>query len=298
MNHAFIITAYKNGEQLERLIDQLDSEHSFFYINIDKKSELCNDVFLNKMKSRKNVFLPSEFINVYWGGFSHLNAFVMMLSVAIKNKSIDYFHTISGQCFPTTTMEEFDSFFVENNGKEYITYFELPSNRWLDGGLGRVEYYHLNDLFDPKKRFFKYLNPFFISLQKKLKIKRKQPTCIVNYYGGGTWWSLSKNAINYIFEMMDADTKLLKRFKHTHCSEEIFFQSILLNSKFKNDVVSDDLRYIDWNTRNGNCPANLDETDFDKIVNSNVFFARKLELPLANTLRIQLIEHITASQNR
>lgn len=292
MNHAFIITAHKNGDQLERLIEQLEGENSFFYIHIDKKSELFKDNVLKKIKNKNNVFFPSKFINVYWGGFSHLKAIILLLNEAIKNKKIDYFHAISGQDFPITAFKKFDDFFIKNNGNEYITHFILPSPNWLEGGLGRVEHYHLNDIFDPKKKLFTLINRRVISFQKSLKIKRQKPPCFQQYHGGGTWWSLSKNAIEYIFELINKEPKLLSRYKYTHCSEEIFFQTVLMNSKFKDKIIDNDLRYIDWNTRNGNCPANLDENDFVSIINSHDFFARKIELPVSEKLRSTLIEHI------
>ena len=65
-----------------------------------------------------------------------------------------------------------------------------------------------------------------------------------------------------------------------------------MNSKFKDKVICEDLRYIDWDTRNGNCPANLDESDFDKVVSSNKLFARKIDLPLAEKLVRKLMEKI------
>ncbi len=73
-------------------------------------------------------------------------------------------------------------------------------------------------------------------------------------------------------------------FKYTLCAEEFYFQTILVNSMFKNDIKNDTLRYIDWKFRNGSNPAFLDKTDFDKIKKSNVFFARKFDYKISEDL--------------
>ena len=74
--------------------------------------------------------------------------------------------------------------------------------------------------------------------------------------------------------------EFLLRFTHTFCPEEMFFQSLLLNSLLKHDVVNDNLRYIDWEWRNGTFPANLDESDYEKLIASGKLFGRKLEFPV------------------
>jgi hypothetical protein len=65
-----------------------------------------------------------------------------------------------------------------------------------------------------------------------------------------------------------------------------------MNSSFKSAIVQDDLRYVDWEYRNGSVPANLDETDFDKLVNSSKLFARKMEYPKSKLLLAKLKERI------
>ena len=74
-------------------------------------------------------------------------------------------------------------------------------------------------------------------------------------------------------------------FKKSLCGDEVFFQTIIMNSKFKNRIyrlneVDDNhmaLRYIDWKT-GPEYPRLLDENDFEKIKedkNSDCIFARK-----------------------
>jgi hypothetical protein len=52
-----------------------------------------------------------------------------------------------------------------------------------------------------------------------------------------------------------------------------------MNSSFATKVANENLRHIDWVARNGNNPAVLDETDFDKLQETNAVFARKFDYP-------------------
>jgi len=49
--------------------------------------------------------------------------------------------------------------------------------------------------------------------------------------------------------------------RYTFVPEETNFHTVVLNSPFKDHVVNRRLRYVDWRYRNGNYPANLNESD-------------------------------------
>lgn len=63
-----------------------------------------------------------------------------------------------------------------------------------------------------------------------------------------------------------------------------------MNSKFAKNVVTDNLRYTDWTRRNGSRPAYLDMTDYDKIKESEAFFARKFDSDISKELYQRLHE--------
>lgn len=291
MKHAFIITAYKDAQQLLLLVQKLCSHDHYIFITVDGKSELERDPIINKIEVMENVHLFRG-VSIHWGGYSHLWTLLKMLYVAIRNPETTYFHTMSGQCFPTISPHLFTQFFISNSGKEYISCMELPCTAWANGGLDRLQYFHLNDIFDPSGKLFKRINPVFLHLQACMGIKRSLPGYFNRFYGGGTWWSLSRKAIEYILSVIDTHSDLLNRLKNTFCPEEILFQTILMNSQFKDRIVNDDLRYIDWSFRHGSCPAVLDETDYRKIYGSNKIIARKFSTIESRKLISMLINNM------
>lgn len=48
--------------------------------------------------------------------------------------------------------------------------------------------------------------------------------------------------------------------------------------RFKNCIVNDDLKYIDWENPNPTPPAILGKSDFHRLVNSPKLFARKFDI--------------------
>lgn len=293
--HGFLITAYKDPTQLEKLIESLDCEYSYFYIHIDKKSDLSNHKTIVNLKAKYNVSILENSICVNWGGFSHLEAILELIKECYSIPEISYFHCLSGQCYPIKSIEEICSFFEINNNSEYIEYYKMPTNKLFDGGMSRVHYYRPNDLLNEKGSFWeRKIYTLIVKSQRLFSIVIPYSKKFPPLYWGSTWWSLSRNSIAYILNYIGKNRSFLKRFQHTFCAEEMFFQTILLNSKFKNRIVNSNLRHIDWEYKNGNSPAILDESDFKAIVKSKHLFARKFDSEISSNLILKLEEYIEA----
>jgi len=287
MQQAILITAYKNEKQILDIINYLGEDFEF-YIHIDKKS-LIN---LSEIGVSDNVHIFKEYI-VNWGSFNHLKAILLLANKAIEDKRNVFFHLITGQDFPTKTrrylMNELDT------TKNYLEYFEIPAACWSgngeNGGTNRLEYYQPYEIFDCKSFIGNLLIRILVKTQKIVNIKRKVPYNIFHkLYGGSTYWSLTRDSLQYVLEFTDKNRKALERMRFTYCSEEIYFQSILLNSQYAKNTVNDNLRYVDWITGRGGNPAFLDMTDYEKIKDSNKLFARKFHEKDSEELRKKLID--------
>ncbi|RBN50310.1 beta-1,6-N-acetylglucosaminyltransferase [Flavobacterium psychrolimnae] len=287
MQQVILITAYKNYNHLEEIILFFDVDFEI-YIHIDKKSKITKDE-LNQLKKYSQVKLVSQKYKVNWGGFNHLKSILFLAEKALKNSQNYYFHLLSGHDFPIKKLTEFKEYFDNNRKLEFINYFDVPKIGWVDnGGMDRIEYYNLYDALDAKIPKQNGLIRRLIAIQKRLTFKRPISSKFPKLYGGSTWWSLSRDCLQYVVNFTKNNNFVLKRFKYTLCSEEFYFQTIIMNSHFSLKVANNNLRYIDWVARNGNNPAILDTSDFEKLVATDAFFARKFEYPLSIDLMNQI----------
>lgn len=80
--------------------------------------------------------------------------------------------------------------------------------------------------------------------------------------------------------MIDNEKEIEKRYKYTFCSDEIFLQSLIMNSKFRDNIykflnekkTEAAMRYIDWER---GTPYTFREEDYNLLINSEMLFARK-----------------------
>ncbi|MBF4492878.1 hypothetical protein IR010_10030 [Flavobacterium sp. MR2016-29] len=283
---AVLITAYKNYNHLEEIINSFDVNFELF-IHIDKKSNI-SDIELANLRKYEIVKLVEQKYKVNWGGFNHLKSILYLTQEAFKNKEMAYFHLISGHDFPIKKSDYFLDFF-KNTDVEYITYGNVPTIGAADNGnMDRIEYYNFYDLLNAKNSKENAKIRRLVRIQKRLGIKRKIASTMPKLYCGSTWWSLSRDCVSYVIDFTKNNKSVLNRFKHTLCSEEFYFQTVIMNSPFAKKAANNNLRHIDWIARNGNNPAVLDETDYDKLVQTDAFFARKFEYPMS----IGLLEKI------
>lgn len=281
LKQAVLITAYKNPDHLLRIVEQFD-ESFRFYIHLDKKSRLATDD-LRRLKNDSKIHYLSRHYTTNWGGTAHLHCILHLMKKALQDNESEYLHLISGHDFPIKSPAYFKDFLNRHNGTQFIEVFPMPAQVWENGGLDRLKYFHLNDWFDAKGKRAMVLKKF-LNLQKKLRLSRNIDFKGMALYGGSTWWSLSKACCRHVEEFLNDNSWFLKKFNHTFCAEEILFQTIIMNSPFKNAITNSNLRHIVWEFRHGNIPAVLDERDLETIKNSADLFARRFDYPHSEPL--------------
>lgn len=290
---AILITAYKNYHHLKDLVDFFDDRFNI-YIHIDKKSSISKDD-IERLSLRKGVQYISQHYKINWGGINHLKAILELAAKAIDNSDNTYCHLITGHDYPIASLDKFADFANTNQHNDFMEYFKLPYPAWPEDGMDRLSRYNIYDLIDGRMGLNERLIKGFSKLQKKIGFKRSFNKDFPTLYGGSTYWSLKRESLKYVFQYMAEHPKFLKRFRYSFCSEEIFFQTILLNSPFKNHIINNNLRFIIWEERNGNFPANLDYNDYNNIQKSDALFARKFEYPISEQLLKKIKEDLASN---
>ncbi len=290
---AILITAYKNYHHLEDLVNFFDDKFNI-YIHIDRKSSISKDD-IQKLSSKERVQYVSQTYKINWGGINHLRAILELAEKAVGDSTNKYFHLITGHDYPIVSIDRLNDFMEKNQDKDFMEYVPLPYPAWPEDGMDRLSRYNIYDLIDGRTGLNERLIKGFSKLQRKIGFKRSFSKDFPPLYGGSTYWSLKRESLEYVFQYMENHPRFLERFKYSFCSEEIFFQTILLNSPMKGNIINNNMRFIIWEERNGNFPANLDCNDYNDILKSDALFARKFEYPISEDLLKKIKENISRS---
>lgn len=262
MKHSIIMTAYKEFELINRFIEHTPKDWNI-YIHLDKKVK----------DKKKCINKRAKVISTYpikWGSISHLCAILDLLRIACRKADEEtYFHIVTGQDYYVTLPERFDN--LMENGKIYMDM--ISDTNWYDGGKSIYRYRTLVNLLDLRKPFFRKINRTYMKLQDYLGLCKSLPEYPI--YGGSVYCSLPYDAVQYVLKS-DMAEHLLNNLKSSAIGEEIFFQTVLMNSVFKDRIVPQNLRYSDWSVVNA--PKILTKEDAEKILSSKKLFCRKLTL--------------------
>jgi hypothetical protein len=263
MRLAYIISAYKDLGQLERLVRRISTDNTVVLVHVDKKtSDRDYAALVSSLTDLGSVGFLSRHV-CHWGGFGHVRATLKGIEELGRTQaSFDHVLLLTGQDYPLKPNHAIERFFEANHGSTFMAYSPLPSPWWSPrGGLDRIEYRHL--------RLYGH--------HLRLPGKRKFPAGL-EPFGGGAYWCLSGECVELVRSFVDARPDVVRFFRHVDIPDEIFFQTVLMNSELADRVVNDNLRYIDWSTDKR--PTLLGAGDLDALRHSPKLFARKFDATL------------------
>ncbi len=289
MKHAILIIAYHHKEYVRNLVEQFDGDFAIF-IHWDKKQDLSDEDIAYLEGQGGKVHVRQEF-PVNWGSYGIVRATLCLCKEALKDKEVRYLHLISDADAPTVGLATFKKWFREHEGENFLEYEELPIRSWEHGGWERIRYFHRLERFDIRA------NPdddraYNEDLARQKAEGRGRELPDIRWYGGSAWWSLTRECASYL---VGQEKRIEETFTDMKFPDELFAQTVLMNSPYARTLVNDNLRYIFWGWRNGNNPAVLDHTDLLGIAGGRKFFARKIDPVISKTL-LQGIEYLRRNE--
>jgi hypothetical protein len=272
---AYIISAYKNLGQVTRLVRRLHSDRASFLIHVDKKTDdRAYETLVTSLRSVSSVgFLERH--TCHWGGFGHVRATLKGIDELDRQGiPFDYVILLTGQDYPIKPTSYIERFLESRAPSSFMAFSSLPSDSWSPrGGLDRIEGWHVR----------------LYGRRLSVPVKRRFPAGL-RPYGGGAYWCLRRECIEYVADFVARRPDVVSFFRHVDIPDEVFFQTILLNSELRDTIVNDNLRYIDW-TR-GVRPAILGVRDLDALRSSPKLFARKFDVNQDETVLDLIDRHL------
>lgn len=271
--HAFLIMAHKNPRQLKTLLSLLDHPRVDLYVHLDKKSPVFDPIDLSLAVQHSRIFFVPR-MAVVWGSKSQIKCEFRLIEAALTER-YEYYHLLSGLDLPLKKIEEILSFFDEHGGKEFVSFeskiisdavYQRASLFWPFQGA-RI----LRPILLP-------LQNALVSLQKKLGTDRLKHSGIT-LYKGANWFSCT---YGYLSLLLCDKEKLLKLFSYSFCCDELFLQTHLMTTEYKDrlydlsfsDSCTSIQRLIDWNRGN---PYTFRAQDQELLLQSKMLFARKFD---------------------
>jgi len=276
MHLNYLILCHKNLAQVDNLIDTIQHPNARIFVHIDQK--VCtNEIKQQKFITSKNVTVLKKRLVVSWGGFSMVESTLLLLTAALQQHTSGYMILLSGEDYPLKPSAEIYSYLNKNYGTQYLEFKSIPDTSWnLNGGEDRFRYYWFVDEIGYHDSHILYKLQYQNNLQRQIIPN-------FDFFGGSQWWCITTECVYYIVEFLKKNPDYLKFFKYSHIPDELFFHCIIMNSFMSEQVVNNNLRYIDWNTSSGH-PKILTLDDLNSMKQSNKFWARKIQLPTSENL--------------
>lgn len=296
MRIAYIVLAHKQPKQLIRLVSRLDSSETTFFIHIDKRTKSA--VYLeivNGLQRLPNVHFVRRCAS-RWGEFGLVRATLEGIAEIFRRQvPIDYVVLLTGQDYPIKTNVDISAFLERSAGRSYLDHNPVPCSAWPEAAK-RMRSWHVRILGRP------FLLPRRDHGRAVLCNPRKWPILVLSYClpkkrrplkgykptAGSAYWVLSRTCAQYVDDFVKTNRSFVRYFKRVCCPDEVFFQTVLINSHLSEEIVSSNLRYIDW-SMSGAHPAILTAVDLGALVNSPALFARKFDVDVDETI-LQLVD--------
>ncbi len=252
---AYFIMIHHKPDTFKAMFEKIYTRDQFYLIHIDRKAkEEFTEEIQQYLVHFPNVYIL-ESMNIVAGGFSmiqaELNAMEYLLNVTAE---WDYFINLSGEDYPLKSQNIIRRFLTINTGRNYIFYYDQ-------------KYYRPDTLRRIQNHFTELTHKISSLIYKRAFMEGVIP------YIGGKWFIFTRETCAFLINnkrVMDFEDYYL----HTLLPAESFFQTVLMNTVFKDIIVNDDKRAsVEKNLFNKN---QYQVQTIESLKTSNQLFIRKV----------------------
>jgi len=273
---AYILQIHKNPNQVNQFIQQLIAEdEADVFVHIDQKND---EKLRGKIMVHPRVQVLEQSVNCEWGDIGQVDATLLLLKAVLATKNrYDFVCLRSGQ--DLLVKDGFKKLLVENNEKIFMNYRKMHEK---DLGFMKINWPKIT------RRRYTAAHPIRMYRRILLKFYSKGFNLSPNihswpkeyaFYKGSQWFSIPFEVANYIIEYLENNPWYYTFFKNTLVPDESFFQTLLLNSPYRDSVINHNQMFLKWGETfsERNSPQNLTKEDIELIEKSDCYFARKFD---------------------
>ena len=252
---AFCIECHKYTPVLQELCRQLQHPEADIFIHVDAKSDIGDFAPLRPL---------ARFIHprskVYWGEYGQIDCMLKLLR-ATCNGDYRYIAILSGDTLPLRPCGQIHDFleacyprqFADMQPELHIT--ELTQKmQWCHYPDRNDWIGHLPGYF--RKRLYKRLrpgdNPYFRTLPPLEK--------------GSNWIVVTDRFRDFVFDYLRTHPDSIRAFRHSHCGDEIFFQTLMGISEFAGANTRRPLVFTRWVGEGAPHPETFGTNDLPRLL--------------------------------
>jgi hypothetical protein len=234
------------------------------------------------------VHLLDRWVHGEWAQFSLVDIVLLGLE-DLERRGVDFgwLVLLSGQDYPVRPLTEFETALAQS-GDGFLEYDPDPGSlldryrfRWfrlpraLENGVTHRVIGALTRL-NGRQPLVRFLSGR-VGCRVAFAMRRPPLPAGTRTYKGTQWWALSARALAHVREYARTHPDFMRHYRdHTIMPDESFFQTILLNAHGYT-FVNEDGRFTKWSSPSAASPDVLRSGDYEEIVSSGCFFARKFD---------------------
>ena len=315
MKIAYLINCHKNMDHVAKLAHCIHSDNSHIFIHVDKKvSQETYDLLLSLTADLEHCFICQSRIDGKLDDRSLVDIVMILISSAKKTAEeigvhYSYYCNMSGQDYPIKPIPFIEQTLSDNYPDLYIScrdssYAPFVVHKY-DRNKALIQYRNWSSTVK-NNMIRKFLQGVGIVLRSVLKLFGLTAGQRIikngwNYYQGSAWWILPDCAIQAVEMEYYGQTKLSAiMLDESTTPEETYFQSVVMQLFFSNSAQRDHSRmriqkhktYADFGSKSNrpivHHPYVMTMSDFDRLCESECFFARKFD----NAVDSEIIDKI------
>lgn len=255
----YMILVHRYPEQFKRLFNAINDSQNQYVVHVDKNSGADLEAEVREFLS---PYANAELIRsekAIWGGYSLVDAELRGMEHLLQMGAWSHFINLSGQDFPLKSQEWITAFLDANTDRQFIKVCDQHRDRP-----------------DTMHRLDEYVVELERSIERTSHLRPYLDDVVP--YIGNQWMIVTRAFCEHVCYHPTVDR--FKRFyANTLIADEGFFQTVMMNSGVKNEIVSDDLRMIDW-IADGEIklrPRTYGSDDAAELLSSPNLFARKFD---------------------
>jgi hypothetical protein len=284
---AFVVSTYHLPDQAIRLVGRLSSvPGSTVLVHHDGAASDTSAALLEAgVRDLPNVvMLPRQVCR--YATFDHVRVTLAGIAWLVEH-DVEFDHVVlmTGQCYPIKPVDVVAAWFADRVGRSVMEVQQLPHPTWPDGGYNRVDAWVLpvamarlptpvRRLLPKRAGWLAVPKPSLLRHRLGGSLKVHVPPSVGTLYGGLGYWAMAREHAHYVHTHKAPYERF---FRHGYIPDELFFQTMLMNSPHRDEIDSERIHLVDFHRQGGMNPYIWRADDMAMIAASDRPLARKFD---------------------